>query len=160
MVNLVPYENGHLVPNNHTDAGIVIAFPGSNRRNYHGAAVLALTPNAVVLCSPADVIAEAPLSAIEDVVVKRFEGILIPHHSSAGTRLAPPFDNFGIEVTYSLDIRPKARLKALTVFASLAHEWENLIRDATEQAQLELYGKLKIRHRNRPLSRYDEPEEE
>jgi hypothetical protein len=88
-VNLIPLSsNGLLVPPDWQSASRVLCIPGSMVSGYEGWATMVLTPDALAVITPAGVEEAVPLDGIEDVSVRKFEGILIERPTSIGTVLS------------------------------------------------------------------------
>jgi hypothetical protein len=136
-MNLVPYSEGRLlVPHDWQRVGRVFCIAGSVGSGYTGWAALALTPDALALCTPNGVEEIVPLWGIEDVSVVKMDGVLIERETSVGTMLSPLPYPHGIEIIYSLETRLRNRLRVVTLFANVAQEWVMEIRRHTRNAQL------------------------
>lgn len=137
IMKLVPYADRRLlVPQDWQRAGRVFCIPGAVASGYTGWAALALTPEALVICTPEGIEEIVPLWGIEDVSVVKFDGVLIERDTSVGTMLSPLPYPHGIEVVYTLGNRLRQRMGVVTLFANVAHEWAMEIRRTARDAQI------------------------
>jgi hypothetical protein len=136
-VNLIPLSgNGLMVPPDWQSAGRVLCIPGSMSSGYEGWATMVLTLDALAIITPAGAEEKISLDAIEDVTVRKFEGILIERQTSVGTVLSPLPYPHGLEVCHTNEIRMKLRLQVVTLAGNAAHTWAVDIRRAAQAAQL------------------------
>jgi hypothetical protein len=140
---LVPYQpeeslelfQGHfMVPSNWTSCGPVIHISGGPGLRGGQPIAMALTKNALALCSKQGPKYSIPLGSIKEVKVQDLSGMSIPVVTPSGIKNMVPQIAKGVSISYLLSpMGTISRVVTFTLTPNTAYEWEHEIMTAIHE---------------------------
>ena len=139
--NLENFENGFLVPSDWKSCGPLLHISGGPGLWSGQPVAMALTGNAISLCTQEGPLVSVPLGSIREVKVEDLSGVGFPVNTPSGIVDMVPERAKGIAISYLLSpMGTKSRIVVFTLTPNAAYEWEHEIMTSIHKKSTE-FGK-------------------
>jgi hypothetical protein len=138
MTALVPYQSQFMIPQDAASVSLVYVIQ-PNELHYEGMLAIALTPNALWLCTSDrnhDII---HLQSVRDTEVKDFRGYTFNSYIGGKLVYVNPRDAWGVVIKHQGIGEFRYSLSFLTFFQAGAIQWQNKIQQAIASYDKNLY---------------------
>ncbi len=139
MTGLVSYQAQYLVPREHFTVGLAYILQ-PNELGYTGNGAIALTSDALWVCTPDQEHDIIPLQNIRKLDVKDFRGITFDRQFGGIKKYVNPRDAWGVVVEHERIGNFVYTFSFLTFFASASYDWQRKIQQAIGSNDAGIYG--------------------